>query len=136
MGFKFYANNAIDPKLSGIPIEYCIVEIFSRDRGHKSAYLQAYAGGGPPIFLRYGMLKPTRFQDDFDCLPSREVTPVSAVNGLVQEEHMSGWPILRLEIPDTGRGLRAFVTDDCTSVMDVVTLSTIKSMAITWALAT
>jgi hypothetical protein len=74
MGFKFYTNHPIDRQLSGIPLEYCIVEIFSRDRGHKSAYLQAYAGGGPPIFLRYSMLKPTGFEADFDCLSSREVT--------------------------------------------------------------
>jgi hypothetical protein len=74
MGFKFFVSHVIDAKLSGIPLEYCIVEIFSRDRGHKSAYLQAYAGGGLPIFLRYSILRPTGFQADFDCLASRDVT--------------------------------------------------------------
>ena len=74
MGFKFYTSRPLAPELSGIPLEYCVVEIYSRDRGHKSAYLQAYASGGPPIFLRYSMVKPMGFQANFDCLPSREIT--------------------------------------------------------------
>jgi hypothetical protein len=74
MGFKFYTSRSLASELSGIPLEYCVVEIYSRDRGHKSAYLQAYAGGGPPIFLRYSMVKPMGFQANFDCLSSREVT--------------------------------------------------------------
>ena len=61
-------------QLAGIPLEYRIVEIFSRDRGRKSAFLQAYPGYGPPVFLRYALIKPAGFWADFECLPSQDVT--------------------------------------------------------------
>jgi hypothetical protein len=74
MGFKFFAAPPLAAALSGLALEYRIVELFSRDRGRKSVYLQAWAGGGPPVFIRYGLVKPNGFQADFDALPSRDVS--------------------------------------------------------------
>jgi hypothetical protein len=73
MGCKFFAGPPSMDQLSGIPLEYRIVEIFSRDRGRKSAYLQAYPGDGPPVLLRYASIKPTGYWADFECLPSQDV---------------------------------------------------------------
>jgi hypothetical protein len=73
MGFKFFAGPPSMGQLAGIPLEYRIVEIFSRDRGRKSAFLQAYPGYGPPVFLRYALIKPAGFWADFECLPSQDV---------------------------------------------------------------
>jgi hypothetical protein len=74
MGCKFFAGPPSMDQLSGIPLEYRIVEIFSRDRGHKSAYLQAYLGYGPPVFMRYALIKPAGYLANFECLPSQDVT--------------------------------------------------------------
>jgi len=41
MGFKFFGSPPLAAALSGLAIEYRIVDIFSRDSGRKSAYLQA-----------------------------------------------------------------------------------------------
>ena len=73
MGFKFFAGPPSMGQLAGIPLEYRIVEIFSRDRGRKSAYLQAYPGNGPPVFVRYGFIEPAGYWADFECLPSQDV---------------------------------------------------------------
>jgi N-methylcarbamate hydrolase len=73
MGFKIFAARPLTAALSGLALEYRIVELFSRDRGRKSAYLQAWAGDFPPVFSRYAIVKPTGFQADFECLPSRDV---------------------------------------------------------------
>jgi hypothetical protein len=73
LGFMFFTKPPLTPALSGLALEYRIVEIYSRDRGRKSAYLQAYAGDGPPISFRYSLLKPAGFQTDFVCRPSRDV---------------------------------------------------------------
>jgi hypothetical protein len=95
MGFKFPTGLPFSAALSGLAVEYRIVQIFSRDRGRKSAYLQGYVGGGPPYFIRYSIGRPTGFLADFDCLPSRDVAlhiadwdRKSCVAGLIVRDQM------------------------------------------------
>ena len=73
MGVRFPASPPLTPQLSGLSVEYRIVDIFARDRGSRSAYLQAYFGFGPPYFMRYAMMRQTGFRADFTCVPSRDV---------------------------------------------------------------
>lgn len=57
-------------QLSGVPIEYRIIELFSRDSGRRSDRFTIYAfpkSGGYPYDSDHREL-------DFDCLPSRMVT--------------------------------------------------------------
>jgi hypothetical protein len=57
-------------QLSGMPVEYRIIELFSRDSGHRSDRFTLYAfpkDGGWPYDSGHREL-------DFDCLPSRPVS--------------------------------------------------------------
>jgi hypothetical protein len=66
--FRFGREIAVVP-LSGIPVEYHVVQLFSRDHGRRRASLiletfpRSGAGGDS-----------SRRELDFDCMPSREVT--------------------------------------------------------------
>lgn len=56
--------------LSGLPIEYRVVQLFSRDQGRRSAKVSLYT---LPHFLE-GIYGPGHREFDFECLPSRTVT--------------------------------------------------------------
>lgn len=56
--------------LTAVPIEYQVIQIFSRDAGHRAAdfYLTVYPNGGN------GSSKSGHRQFEFDCLPTKPVT--------------------------------------------------------------
>ena len=46
MGLELYDKNPMSPKLSGLPLEYRILAIYSRDRGQRSAAIRFNVGQG------------------------------------------------------------------------------------------
>jgi hypothetical protein len=71
LGFRFYEERPLDKRLSGLAVEYRILQLFSRDRGFKTANLQVRLEP-PRTSLIY---RPkTGPQVVFDCRPSRDVT--------------------------------------------------------------
>jgi hypothetical protein len=73
LGYRFFAQFPLTTTLSGRPVEYQILQLYSRDRGRKTAYLDVQAVG-VPFILVYGA-KNGR-ETSFDCLPSRDVALV------------------------------------------------------------
>lgn len=85
MGYQFYTGRPMGATLSGIGVEYLVLQLFSRDRGRKAALLMLQPAGQPP-FVRNApfaqaqsatasaLLKAgTGFRATFNCFPSRDV---------------------------------------------------------------
>lgn len=72
MGYKFYSGQLMPPRLSGLGIEYRVLQLYSRDRGRKSAYLQILSAPSQrPLWSWLGARRG--FEATFDCLPSKDV---------------------------------------------------------------
>ncbi len=70
MGTKLVSKHPMNATLSGLGVEYQVLQIYSRDRGQKSAYLEANSAAAPWI-LTFGSKKGIRA--DFDCIPSKDI---------------------------------------------------------------
>ncbi|MEM6414838.1 MAG: CehA/McbA family metallohydrolase [Pseudomonadota bacterium] len=71
MGFSMYAEPPLQEGLSGAPLDYKIIEIFCRDRGKKSAYLQSHSSRAPYILVT---AEKRGFTADFRSTKASDVT--------------------------------------------------------------
>ena len=87
--FSVYTQSPMRPRLSGLGIEYVILQIYSRDRGQRSAVLGFNVGQGT---------QDIGFRNDIDVLFTS--LPAHPVRVRVQDEH--GRPATA-GVPDTRR---------------------------------
>jgi len=71
LGYEFFKRPPLSAALSGMALEYQVLQLYSRDRGSRSAYLEAQAVG-VPFVLVYGQKRG--FAASFTCLPSSNVS--------------------------------------------------------------
>lgn len=72
LGYRFYSGQLMPENLSGLALEYRVLQLFSRDRGKKSAYLQLLPDtASRPQWNWLGQRRG--FEATFNCLPSRDV---------------------------------------------------------------
>jgi hypothetical protein len=71
-GFEMYDEPPLDSALSGLSVEYRVIQVFSRDRGRREGQINLYTSTDPvpehaaPYYKKGAQLR-------FDCLPSREI---------------------------------------------------------------
>jgi hypothetical protein len=87
MGYSFFTSKPLASALSGLGLEYLVLQLFSRDRGERSAFLAFQAAvlpapvrRGAPLAEVYSSLTATKlrkegsgFATSFECLPSIDV---------------------------------------------------------------
>jgi hypothetical protein len=71
LGVQFYTGNDMEESLSGLGVEYRLLQLFSRDRGSKVAYLML-APGDAAMFA-WAAAVHTGFWSTFNCVPSADV---------------------------------------------------------------
>jgi hypothetical protein len=71
LGIRFYIGPSTSESLTGLNVEYRILQLFSRDRGTKTAYLML-APGDAAMFAWATEMR-TGFWTTFECRPSRDV---------------------------------------------------------------
>jgi hypothetical protein len=71
LGVRFYSEQSMGEALSGLNVEYRILQLFSRDRGTKKAYVML-ASGDTAMFA-WATATRTGFWATFDCRPSRDI---------------------------------------------------------------
>lgn len=72
LGSRFFTKKPAAPMLSGLQVEYAILQLYSRDRGRRTAYVQIN-GSGTPMGPLIAADRKSGVQLDFECLPSTEV---------------------------------------------------------------
>jgi len=69
---EIYRLPPIGPTLSGAPVDYQVVQIFSRDRGKREGSIEVWASSDPMAEYRDDYARK-RVQIEFDCAPSSDV---------------------------------------------------------------
>jgi hypothetical protein len=100
MQISSFEGQPMRANLSGLALEYRIVQIYSRDAGKKSALLEFNVSGDPNG--DHDLIREWRFDKDADGWHAMNQINVQASNGSLQVESMGADPFMGAEVANRG----------------------------------